>query len=237
VLVEGLPTAASKLPLVKALLEAKADVNAQDEDPENDLDNFTSTTYSGLEQRQHRTALHYGAMIGEMGLCAQLLSAKARVDIEDRFKMTALDVAVEEGHVMVADVLLRGKADPNRGNMQRGLQQTIVHQVANEGNVKLLQLLLKHGGKANAVGKQGLTPLHLAARKKQAEIVKVLVEAGADIGQTDSSGKTAGQYAMIGKDQSSVIGKALALDDSLQISDRVALLESANTKKQELFID
>merc|ERR1712190_546429 len=105
--VAGLPQAGSRLPLLNALIEARADVNAQNEDPDNDLDNFTSTTYSGMEQRQHRSALHYAAEAGELGLCATLLAARAIVDLEDRFKMTPLDLALEEGSQLVADVLLR----------------------------------------------------------------------------------------------------------------------------------
>lgn len=231
VLTEGLPQAESKLPLVKALLEARADVNAQSAGPDHDISNimYTSTTYSVLEQRRHRSALHYAAEAGDAGLCAQLLAARAVVDLEDRYKMTPLDVAVEKGSLKVAEVLLRGAADPNRGNIRRGLQQTTVHQVAHEGNAQLLQLLLNHGGNANAVGKQGMAPLHLAARRRHVKVVKMLLQSRGDVGQLDKSGRTPGQYAMT--HQSSELGEALALDDSLQISDRIALLKKINIKQ------
>ena len=51
---------------------------------------------------------------------------------------------------------------------------TAVHQLAESGNAVMLQLLLNHGGKVNAVGKQGMTPLHLAARKKRIEVARLL---------------------------------------------------------------
>merc|ERR1711972_671027 len=116
---------------------ARADVNAQNEDPDNDVDNYTSTTYSGMEQREHRSALHYAAESGEAGLCAVLIKANANVNLEDRFKMTPLDAALDEGSTMVVEVLLRSSADPNRGNMRRGLQQMAVHEVADCGKAKL----------------------------------------------------------------------------------------------------
>jgi len=57
----------------------------------------------------------------------------------------------------------------------------------------------------------------------------VLLQAGADIGLLDESGKSPGQYATA--NQCSELGKALALDDSLQLSDRITLLEKATTKQ------
>merc|ERR1712232_225571 len=118
---KGLPTPQSARPVVQALLQAKAAVNAQNEDPENDLDNFTSTTYKDLEQRAHRSALHYAAESGEAGIVALLVQARASINMQDRFKMTPLDAAIEGGSKLVVDLLLRKAADPNQGNMHRGM--------------------------------------------------------------------------------------------------------------------
>lgn len=227
---DGLPKPVSRMPLVTALLEARADANAQNEDPENDLENFTSTTYKDLEQRQHRSALHYAAESGEAGLCAKLIKANALVSLEDRFKMTPLDLALEENHEVVADVLLRSSADPNRGNMRRGLKQACLHQMSDVGNPKLVKLLLKHGGKVNAPGKQGMTPLHLAARRNHVEVVKLLLESGADPSLLDASGRSACQYAISNKH--SELAQALAVDSQLlQLSDRLAFLEDAKARQ------
>merc|ERR1712151_442650 len=104
VLAAGLPQPISTLPIVKALLLARADVNAQNEDPDNDLDNFSSTTFKDIEQRDHRTALHCAAEAGAVELCAELISGRADVDIKDRFKMTPLDAAIDGGSVPVAEL-------------------------------------------------------------------------------------------------------------------------------------
>jgi len=224
---EGLPEAANSAKLVRALLEAHADVNAQNEDPDNDLENFTSTTYSGLEQREHRSPLHYAAEGGEAGLCAQLIAARATVNLQDRFKMTPLDLALEGESKLVVQLLLRNAADPNRGNMRRGLQQTSLHQASDVGNVEFVELLIQHGAKVNLAGKQGMTPLHLAARKKHFDVVKVLLNSGADVGLLDKSRKTPGQYAVTNRSKD--LGKALAVGDDIQLCDRIAMLESAMT--------
>eukprot|EP00746_Dinoflagellata_sp_MGD_P000913 gnl/MRDRNA2_/MRDRNA2_101703_c0_seq1.p1 gnl/MRDRNA2_/MRDRNA2_101703_c0~~gnl/MRDRNA2_/MRDRNA2_101703_c0_seq1.p1 ORF type:complete len:526 (+),score=116.51 gnl/MRDRNA2_/MRDRNA2_101703_c0_seq1:58-1635(+) len=225
---EGLPEAGSRVPLIKALLEAAADVNAQNEDPDNKLDSQFSRTYSGIEQRQHRSALHYAAEAGELVLCEALVAARATVSLEDRFKITPLDLALEGGSQMVADFLLRNTADPNRGNMCRGLKQTTLHEMSDVGNAELLKLLVEHKGTINANGKQGMTPLHLAARKKHFTVVKVLLESGVDVSLLDDSGRTASQYAHSNKNDE--LAKALAPDDNLQPSDRISLLENAKAK-------
>jgi len=127
------------------------------------------------------------------------------------------------------DILLRSTADPNRGNMRRGLKQTAMHQMSDLGNAKLMKLLLKHGGKVNAVGKQGMTPLHLATHKTHVEVIKVLLESGADIRLLDKSGRTPSQHALSNK-----LAKALAPHDNVQLSDRIALLENAKAKITQL---
>merc|ERR1712217_5440 len=98
-----------------------------------------------------------------------------------------------------------------------------------------VELLLKHGGKVNAAGKQGLAPLHLAARTKNDEVVRVLLESRADITQPDKSGRTAGQYALTNR--SSELARALALDDSMQLSDRIALLENIKIKRTQEHVE
>jgi len=115
--------------------------------------------------------------------------------------------------------------------MRRGFQQTALHQMCDLGKAEFVKLLLKHGGKVNMAGKQGMTPLHFAARKKHVNVVKVLLESGADVSLPDKSGRTPGQYAISNKN--SELGQALALADNLQLCDRIALLENALNQQSQ----
>ena len=57
---------------------------------------------------------------------------------------------------------------------------TLLHYVAEDGNVELAQWLLAQGANVNAPTPYGYTPLHYAARHTTAELARVLLEAGAN---------------------------------------------------------
>eukprot|EP00928_Gymnodinium_smaydae_P020909 TRINITY_DN18095_c0_g1_i1.p1 TRINITY_DN18095_c0_g1~~TRINITY_DN18095_c0_g1_i1.p1 ORF type:complete len:444 (-),score=72.02 TRINITY_DN18095_c0_g1_i1:297-1436(-) len=221
--IQGLPQPQNRSKVVRDLLQARANVNAQNEDPDQDLDNFSSTTFVGMEQREHRSALHYTAEANDADTCMQLIDARATVDLMDCSKMTPLDVALEAGSLQAVELLLTKSADPNRGNMRRGLQQSALHQSATGGNLEAIKLLVKHKADVNAAGKQGMTPLHFAARKKSMEAARVLLEAGADVSLRDKSGLTAEKLAV----RNGCRALAEALAEGLQLSDRISKLDSA----------
>lgn len=147
--------------------------------------------------------------------------------------MTALDVALAEARDSneVVEVLLSSGADPNRGNMRRGFQQSALHQIADSGDAKLARLLVSHGCKVNGLGKQGMTPMHLAARRKHANVVKVLLEAGADVYACDNHGRTPGQYAST--NQSTGLANALSTNEKLDLTERLSLLDDLEIYAQK----
>ena len=92
---------------------------------------------------------------------------------------------------------------------------TLLHQAANEANLTEVQILLAHGADPNAPGKKteddqrepyGMTPLMAAANSARCpknaahrtEIVKRLLEAGADVQAKDSAGNGVIYYAACG---------------------------------------
>jgi|GEM_PF-6530628 len=80
-------------------------------------------------------------------------------------------------------------------------------ELGNSHEEKVLQILLKHGADVNlpATGNAewlnwsdfpaGTTPLMMAARLNQVKYARILLDAGADTGRKDSTGKTAFDYA------------------------------------------
>ena len=69
--------------------------------------------------------------------------------------------------------------------------QSMVHRTAQLGNVEMLMLLLERtGAKPEVVNKQLATPLHLAVRNNQLNIVKFLIGCGVDANAQDEHGQT-----------------------------------------------
>ena len=54
----------------------------------------------------------------------------------------------------------------------------------------MVRLLLQHGANVMAQDINGITLLHLAVSNEQEEVVRILLEAGADAGTKDSTGTT-----------------------------------------------
>lgn len=67
--------------------------------------------------------------------------------------------------------------------------QTALHQATD--NYKLTKLLIAAGADVNAADKKGVTALHFAAAKGNAEIAKVLIAAGANVNAVQDGGVTA----------------------------------------------
>ncbi len=91
-----------------------------------------------------------------------LLDSGAKVDAADRSGNTALHVAAQEGDLELVKILLNKGANPN-------VKSALVQSSGFRGG---------GGGFFRAVGEQ--TPLLLAARANHLDIVKALVDAGAD---------------------------------------------------------
>merc|ERR1719254_480488 len=81
------------LDIIKPLVDAKADLNCQDQDPDYDPE-FTSTTFG--DRLEHRTPLHYVCQLDNAESAKLLLEAKAEINIRDAQMKTALHVAIDE---------------------------------------------------------------------------------------------------------------------------------------------
>lgn len=81
-------------------------------------------------------------------------------------------------HEATAEYLLEHGMDPDHMNFHR---TTLLHYMASEGEMAKARLLVKHGADINAIDDEyRSTPLGLAARRGQLEMVRFLLDAGAD---------------------------------------------------------
>jgi ankyrin repeat protein len=77
-----------------------------------------------------------------------------------------------------------------------GVQAQDIHAAAEAGDLaQVSEILATHIDLLSAQNEQGLTPLHLAARRGHSEVVELLLDRGAELEQTDDRGFTALLYA------------------------------------------
>ncbi|XP_067887441.1 transient receptor potential cation channel, subfamily N, member 1 isoform X5 [Heterodontus francisci] len=139
-----------------------------------------------------RTPLHLAAGNGQLDVCNSLLKMKANVNATDIHGQTPLHLAAENDHSEVVKLFLKQKPElVTSANMEGS---TCAHIAASKGSVAVIKELLKFNkaGVTTARNKtKDSTPLHLAAAGGHAEVVKVLLEAGASAIDENAEGMNA----------------------------------------------
>jgi ankyrin repeat protein len=169
----------SNIEIIKALIDAGADVNAQYTNGSTVL-MFAISDCSDLELCIERMDL--------------LLKAGAKVDEKDKNGMTSLLIAISNmieepryENTVIIEKLLKAGADVNAKD-QNG---TTPLMYAVSGTLKeIVELLLKAGADVNAKDQNGTTPLMYAVSGTLKEIVELLLKAGADVNAKANDGET-----------------------------------------------
>src|SRR5579871_187207 len=186
--------------VVQALIEAGADVRARSRVRHRTVS--TGTRYgdqklvSGIIETDLGgfTPLLFAARVGDIESAKRLLAAGADVNDVAPNGASVLVVAAHSGHGGLGSVLLEHGADPNAS----GAGYTALHAAVLRGDLALTKALLGRGAKVDALltkgtpsryyskdyafrdGFIGATPLWLAARFGESEIMRVLAGAGAN---------------------------------------------------------
>jgi len=108
---------------------------------------------------------------------------------------TALHIVVARRDSTWTGFLLAKGADPNIAN-NKGVTPLML--ASNLGFVEAAALLVDHGARLNDVNATGETPLITAVHRHDLVMMRVLLKAGADPDRTDSSGRSARDYAAFG---------------------------------------
>jgi len=137
---------------------------------------------------EHVPALHVAAANDNLDAATILVEHGAKIDIRDTVNHdTALIYGIRDGKFRVAEYLLGQGANPNLADRQ-GFAP--LHLATARNDAKLVRCLLDHGAAVNArTAGHGRTSLLIAAMSGFAEMVKILLEAGANPSVPDNVGK------------------------------------------------
>ena len=147
------------LDTLKSLLAAKADVNAR--------------------QADGTTALAWAVYNNDPDAVDLLVRAGADAKLANEYGVSPLHLACTNQNADIVAVLLKAGADPN-GTKWSG--ETALMSCANTGVTKAVTDMLAHGADVNAKeSNQDQTALMWAAAENHADVVKALIDGGADV--------------------------------------------------------
>src|SRR5688572_28373388 len=144
---------------IRTLLEQGVDVNAA--------------------QADGMTALHWAARLDDVELAKRLTGAN--VNAANRYGITPLSVACQNGSAAMVESLLERGADPNAS--LRGGESPLM-TAARTGKPGPVKALLARGAVVDAKERKGQTALMWAAADGHAEVVELLLKVGGDFRAT-----------------------------------------------------
>lgn len=158
-----------KIDIVKRLIKAGANVNAQDE--------------NGI------TALMFACKNNNFDIAKILLGAKADVNIKDHDGYTAFAYAFfqEKRNNDILNTLIKAGADVNV--QVNGRTPLMIGCSFND--IDMVKTLIAAGADVNSKAIDGATALEFACSFENLEIVNILIAAGADVNLQDELGSTA----------------------------------------------
>jgi len=138
------------------------------------------------------TAVHPST---DMQCMRSLLENGADVEAENVDGLRPIHYAVRTGLVELVELLIQHGANVDAADVygNRPLHDAVCHGLI------VVQSLVHHGAKVNVQNVDGKTPLHVAIERQQSQVVKFLLNAGADIGLTDVWRNTPLHYLTAGQ--------------------------------------
>ncbi|MCJ1269051.1 hypothetical protein MMC22_008939 [Lobaria immixta] len=142
-------------------------------------------TFAGVDWNQRNmnghTALHIGVLRDDKAVVRLLLKKKVDLEIVDKDLATALSLAAINQLEEIVDLLLDKGASPDSRDWNG---RTALHRLSvtglTAGSHAIVNLLLVKGASLSLKDKKEMTPLSLAIINQEVEMVRFLLEKGAD---------------------------------------------------------
>ena len=169
-------------PLIRAYVVSSRDVfeNVLSVTPRSAIDGVDATG---------STALSWAVRCNDYDSVKQLLLCGSDPSHQDSYGWTPLHVALFNGNVDVAHLLLAAKANPNLGD-ERGL--TALHRASLRLDcTTFVEFLLSYGASLEVQASKGFRPLHHAVSYNAVGNMHLLLERGADLNAATKFGSTA----------------------------------------------
>ncbi|XP_059176241.1 putative ankyrin repeat protein RF_0381 [Physella acuta] len=177
------------------------------------------THFVNVVNRRMQTVLHIAADRGSVSLVKLLTQAGADVNMTDGNKSTALQIGLHNTNIVEillqagadpnvfnkhGETLLLHAVTSDQGfplisllvqsnsnvNIQNKRGQTPLMLAVEQGNIEIINILLKHGAKAIYKTNLGLAALQHAISKRSVKSLESLILAGADINVRNTKGET-----------------------------------------------
>lgn len=155
------------LALVSALLDAKAEIDAKDDNGNN--------------------ALLTAAFYGNTDVIGLLIKAGASVNSENNMQQKALILAAGQGLEAEATFLIDSGADINAENIDKKSPLIVATTASSLATVKML---IAKGASVNHCDKRKRTAFHYVALKDDLDVLKELLLAGSQVQAEDEDGRT-----------------------------------------------
>jgi len=159
--------------VVELLIENGADVNAGGRSSQTPLNIALQRKHKNIAelliQKGADVSLHTAARYGLLEKLKELIGKGADVNTKNNEGQTPLDIASEQGHKEIVELLV-----------EKGAESSI-YTAASSGDIDKVKSLIKSGVSVNGDPRSSKTPLYWAVKNEHRDVAKLLIDKGADV--------------------------------------------------------